>query len=221
MKKQDVVKEFTEVVREYLNNGFNFLLEANRGSQGQEMSLVLSKGDEGVAFSLFTNDVAVEGHPQHYYYNSYIFYTEFFNVSEWKSKGDIFWFGVARDYKTITKVTYYNLSSVYDKTKGWFVTSEQEAAKCKAKKIDRVEARRKGFKHNSNKKYESKSAKELAFKIAKRTPGFKRVKLEDVKFFYKCCRKYSMVAYFIEFNVDSKFGCKKLALDKNLQKVDY
>lgn len=216
MKKQDVIKEFTEVVREYLNKGFNFLLEANRGSQGQEMSLVLSKGDEGVAFSLFTQDIAVEGHPYHYYYDSYVFYTEFFNVSEWKSKEGIFWFGVARDYKTITKVTYYNLSNVYDKTKGWFVTSEQEAAKCKAKKIDRVKARHSRIEHNSNKKYESKNAKELAFKIAKRTTGFKRVKLEDVKSLYKCHNNY-----FIEFNVDSKFGCKKLALDKNLQKVDY
>lgn len=220
MKKQDVINEFTEVVREYLNKGFVFLPEANRGSQGQEMAVVLGNGDDGIALSLFKQDITVKDHPYAYYYDSYIFYAESFSISEWKSKEVNFWLGNDRDYKVTTKVTYYNLNNVYNKGMDWFVVSEQKAVECKAKKLDRVKARRGSSKYNENKKFESKSAKELAFRIAKRTPGFKRVKLEDVKSFHKRCNDCSKVAYFIEFNVDSKFGCKKLALDKNLQKVD-
>lgn len=219
MKKQDVINEFTSVVREYLNRGFSFLPVANRGTQGQEMAVVLFKGDEGLAISLFEQDVPVDGSPYSYFEDSLVIYIEVFSVSEWRSKDGTFWLANERDYKVTIKTVYYNVTN--GRGDQWFTLSKHEAERDRAKRVERFVKSHKSTdgKHNNNKRFESESAKELALKVAKRTPGFKRAKLEDIKSFHKSLNGYSKVAYFIEFNVNSKFGCKKLALDKNLQKV--
>lgn len=218
MKYQQIIDSFTCIVKKYLEVGFTFDPEMMGGTQGEVISVGLKRGDEGLAFSIFEQDAPAKGHPYRGFENSLVFYAEAFSVSDWKAKEATFWFSRERDYKTITKVVYYNVARPGADGR-WFTVCESEALEIRNKQVDRAAARFKSGKRNKNKKFESEGAKELALKIAKRTPGFKRAKPEDVKSFYKSLNGYSKVAYFIEFNVNSKFGCKKLALDKNLQKV--
>lgn len=222
MKKQDVIDNFSKMVSSLLEQGYTFNSQMMSGSQGEVIKVGLQKDNDGIALSIFFKDVEYEGHPFDRFEDSLVLYLETFNVSDWRAEDYSYWFGKERPYKNIKEIVYYNISAkVYDRDNNWYTMSKYEAVKSKEKKQARREARYESRKRNQNKQISAPGSKALALKIAKRIPGYKHAKIEDIESIYKYNNGWSDIAYFINFNRQvSKSVSLKLCLDENLQKVD-
>ena len=218
MKKQDVIKNFSEMVGGLLEQGYAFNSKMMSGSQGEVIKVGLQKGNDGVALSIFLQDIKRKDDAFWYFEDSLVLYAETFNVSDWEAEESTYWYSKERSYKNISEIVFYNVCAKrhygHDYENDWFVFSERDAAIAMDKQINRRDVRRNM--RTEEKEFTSKEAKELAVKILRKVPGYKRAKAEDVDLIRKVCYKDKYVDYVIELNKRvSKGAMVKVLVNRN------
>lgn len=199
MKKQEISVKATEIINSYLSKGYVIYPKAMGGSQGQDFDIVLSKGNDGVAISGWNNVGYRSSKKYGMRMDTYEIWIESFNVGIFEAYGCTFWLQSGKDsYNWIEdqQVIVYFKPSHY---KDWYV-EEDEAIAVYDKYCQRLEL--KCNKHSTIKTFKSDNAKKLAVDIARKHPGYKRTKLEDVDS--------------ISLSTDS-FGKKSVVIDLNRQ----
>lgn len=199
MKKQDVIDNFSKMVGSLLEKGYTFNSQMMSGSQGEVIKVGLQKGNDGVALSIFRKDIERKDDPFWYFCDSLVLYAETFNVSDWEAEESTYWYGKERSYKNISEIVFYSIFTKRHRGEDdWFTLNERDAAKAMDKWIDRYNTRR--SMQTERKEFTSQEAKELAVKILRKVPGYKRAKTEDVDLIRKVCYKDKYVDYIIELN---------------------
>lgn len=206
MKKQEISVKATEIINSYLSKGYVIYPNAMVGSQGQDFDIVLSKGNDGVAISGWSDAsyrIASEhGLCMDQYMDTYEIWIESFNVGIFEAYGCTFWLRYDKDcyyWKEDQQVIRYFRAS-HDKD--WYV-EEDEAIAIYDKHCQRKEL---WYKNNrispTTMTFKSDNAKKLAMNIARKHYGYKRTKLEDVD-------SISLVT--------DSFGNKSVVIDLNRQ----
>lgn len=174
MKKNDILKWFTHMVGEYIKCGFIFNEKyLNRMFYGFEAVVVLSNNFETIALYIANRyDSKLHTTAMTIAIDSYSF-----GINDKHSEICI---GNDKDCVNLYSETYVQVK----RGVSWYVSLE-EATKAKELHYKRLRAR-----ETDSKLYKSDEAKELAVKILKDVPGFKRVKPEWVECIRRNHRKY-------------------------------
>ena len=177
MKKQEISAKVTEIINNYLSKGYVIYPKAMGGSQGQDFDIVLRNGNDGVAISGWSSGSYRSSKKYGMSMDTYEIWIETFNVGMFEDYDYVFWLQFDKDsynWKEDQQVISYFKPS-HDKD--WYVT-EDEAVAIYEKQCKRAEF--KYNKHSTIKTFKSDKAKKLAVDIARKHPGYKRTKLEDV-----------------------------------------
>lgn len=185
MKKQEISAKVTEIISSYFSKGYIIYPRAMGGSQGQDFSIVLRNGNDGVAISGWDSrsHCITKQHELHMdtyeiWMDTYEIWIESFNVDKFESRRLIFWFQSEKDlydWKEDQQVIRY-FRPCHEKD--WYVT-EDEAVAIYDKQCKRAMSRRIST-NDRIKTFKSYEAKKLAVDIAKKHRGYKRTKIEDV-----------------------------------------
>lgn len=159
MKYEDIAKEFTKVVNDYLNDGWVLDLDHMGGSQSNIKAAVPMKKD-GVVAAVYIK-------------RSYIKYMDIMSIHvEFFGSGSnrVLFYGTSDElYSTVAE--YVEVGRGND----WYVTPDEYT------EIRNKRFLRRRSKDDHRKAFTSDNAKAVAYKIAKSTPGCKRIKPDWVE----------------------------------------
>lgn len=179
MKYQDIITTATGFINGYISNGWIFDPEIMRGSQSNvDFMVTLTDGTDSIAI----------------YISSYMESTgcvklniEKFNGVGFHKLGErkTLWCDSNKD-EIISSFEFYRVRYNAD----WYVSKDEYEA---AKKVR--ESRRDGVDGWYKLVFESETDKEVAFKVMKKKPGFKRIKLDNIFDIRKVVRNGKAICY--------------------------
>lgn len=175
--KKDIDKVYSDVVLDYLNKGYTIYTPELSGNQGEESKVGLTNGKEVVVVYMDnTHDY------KEWIDSKLIVVGKVSDYIPYKSYGTIW----LNELETIKTLEFYQIR------RGNLFTDDKQCAKdCDNLHYKRIENRKK----DNRKQFISNKALNIAYKICKRTKGYKSVAKKDIICIYKVDNKF-----YIEIN---------------------
>ena len=181
---KDLDLKYTEVVKEYLDMGYTFYSPESSGSQGATISTLLTDGKRVVA--IYMDDV-YSSWEDHLYDKRVIIAGVAKNYIPYKTRRTIW----LNEIEAVKEYTFYQTNY----HRGYYTDDIEVAKSCYELNLQRAVNRQ-----LYGKIYTDKKRLDIAYKICKKTKGYKSVTKKDIRDITKNNGSYTISFYDNKFN---------------------